>query len=302
MIEDANSKGFHVALTRLAHQKARQLSARAIKPNKMKESYLNYLAIYAVQYYLTCLNIEVSPGIDVIEQVLLSTSYLTLQSGEKIECIPILPDEHYLCISLEVQEDRIGYVAVKLNLELTEANILGFVKQAKNTQISLKQLQSIEYLPVHIEAVCSTPSSINLKQWIRGIFEQDWQSLENIFGQSYAVNFRHRSESVIERAKLVKIQTIDSAEHYVILSVAVMEETEEKLGIKINLSAGAYERYLPNDTRLTLLSPTGEKLYETIARLTDNWIELPYIKGKEKEEFEVVVALDTNHFSEKFIL
>jgi len=302
MIEDTNSKGFHVTLTRLAHQKARQLSARAVKRNKIKESYLNYLAIYAVQYYLTCLNIEVSPGIDVIEQVLLSTSYLTLQSGEKIECIPILPDEHYLCISLEVQEERIGYVAVGLNLELTEANILGFVKQAKNTQISLKQLQSIEYLPGHIEAACSAPFAINLKQWIKGIFEQDWQSLENIFGQSYVVNFRHRSESVIQRAKLVKIQTIDSAEHYVILSVAVMEETQEKLGIKINLSAGAYERYLPNDTRLTLLSPAGERLSETIARLTDNWIELPYIKGKEKEEFEVVVALDTNYFSEKFIL
>ena len=189
-----------------------------------------------------------------------------------------------------------------LNLELTEANILGFVKQAKNTQISLKQLQSIEYLPGHIEAACSAPFAINLKQWIKGIFEQDWQSLENIFGQSYVVNFRHRSESVIQRAKLVKIQTIDSAERYLILSVAVMEETEEKLGIKINLSAGAYERYLPNDTRLTLLSPAGERLSETIARLTDNWIELPYIKGKEKEEFVVVVALDTNYFSEKFIL
>ena len=69
----------------------------------------------------------------------------------------------------EVWLNRIGYVAVLLNRKLTEAQLLGFVREVETEQLPLEQLQPLENL---LNCLSQIQPVVKLPQWIKPIFRR----------------------------------------------------------------------------------------------------------------------------------
>ena len=88
----------------------------------------------------------------------------------------------------------------------------------------------------------------------------------------------------------------------VALLVNITEETEDKLGILIQLHPTGGERYLLPELKLTLLSKAGETLQEVTSRGQDNYIQMKPFKGKTGKRFCVKVSWEDFSISENFEL
>ena len=77
----------------------------------------------------------------------LAVADLVVRGKGKVECCPVMPGEDFIEITEEVLSDRIGYVFVEINAEMSEGKVLGFVEKANETKFSLLTLISLDYLP-----------------------------------------------------------------------------------------------------------------------------------------------------------
>lgn len=132
------------------------LATKYHKINQGKKIYLNALAIYAVKNYLKWQNYEVnitnSDFGNVILRSRLDIADLFIESIGKLECRFIWSEEDSIIIPSEAIEDRIGYIAVRLNDELNEASLLGFYPSQNNILdfISIDDLQSLDEFIDHL--------------------------------------------------------------------------------------------------------------------------------------------------------
>lgn len=145
---------FSLILPPSAYKRAKELQEQyQFQPEKSEQVYLNALAVWSVNYYCDCMGIEThledSDSFDLLyTQTLLDTAYLELPDLGKIECRPVLPTEETCYIPAETWEDRIGYLAVKINKDAKKAVILGFyppIHQAEmDENIPLSDFQSLD--------------------------------------------------------------------------------------------------------------------------------------------------------------
>ncbi len=79
----------------------------------------------------------------------------------------------------EVWGDRLGYVVVQLDEPYLEGIVLGFVPQVSVTELPLSYLQPLDAL---IDCLIPEPTPIwqSLSQWLKGIFEPDWEQLAEL--------------------------------------------------------------------------------------------------------------------------
>ncbi|MCU0536119.1 MAG: DUF1822 family protein [Hydrococcus sp. Prado102] len=338
---------FTVSLTRLAHQVARRIAQQQSQPQKSQQVYLDRLTIYAVNYYLQCLGIETEERASLVGlqthndteilkssvvQTLSNSAALEVKKKGRIECLTVLPNHQFCYISSEVWSNRIGYVAVSLNRELTEAKLLGFVREVKTEKFPLAQLQPLENL---LDCLSQIQPVVLLQQWFEQKFEAGWQSLGNLLtraenslptsSENFTYSFRHRSSlnkpDTIERAKAIALANsleesdrkispsqeakliengIKIKKQSLILLIAITPENESKTGIQIQLHATPEEKYLPSNVHLELLSPLGETVRTVISHAYDNWIQLPYLKCLRDETFSIRITLDNVRVSETF--
>ncbi len=138
-----------VALTPGAHHYARQFWQQQRHPAKAKQVYLNTLAVWAVQRYLQSQGIlcdrDASASWDPIQQTLADIASLDLPGWGTLECRPVLPEATVCTVPPEVWGDRQGYLAIRLNRELTEARLLGWAPVA-NGDLPLAELQPLAAL------------------------------------------------------------------------------------------------------------------------------------------------------------
>ncbi|MCF4970676.1 DUF1822 family protein [Nostoc sp. CMAA1605] len=147
---------FSVTLSNKAHAIAQEYSQGITNPEKRQQIYLNTLAVYTVEHYLQCMGFETdwfsSDSQNYLTIQLMNVADLAVKNIGKIECRPVLPKAEICEIPPEVSEDRIGYVAVQFNAELTEATILGFTPQAQ-AETTLNQLQTLEDFLLYLSEI-----------------------------------------------------------------------------------------------------------------------------------------------------
>lgn len=145
-------------------------------------------------------------------------------------------------------------------------------------------------------------SRTKLSQWLEGIFEPGWLSVEALLGSEANLAWSTRIRAEGERGgKLIDLG-MQLGEHTVAMLVTVKPEESEKLGIQIQLSPIRGERYLPPNTQLALYSKSGKMLQSTESRSQDNYIQLKPFKGKEGIEFSVEVSIEDVSVREYFEL
>ncbi|MBF2066954.1 MAG: DUF1822 family protein [Calothrix sp. C42_A2020_038] len=191
-----------IPLASEAHSLAQVYSKQHNRPEKVKQVYLNTLAIYAVEHYFRRQGFvpdwEGSDSRKVIVQKFLDIADLNIQNLGKFECRPILPGADILEIPCEAWDERLGYIAVQLTQSLQEAILIGFVPHVVEPGIiPLSQLRAFAELPRYLSQiqnknVDALPKLVYLENWLNNIFDSSWQTVEEFFStKTYNIAFRN---------------------------------------------------------------------------------------------------------------
>lgn len=298
-----------------AHALAKQYWNQQSNSNKAKQAYLNTLAIYAVNFYLNCMGIKTNwdTSCNSIRQILADVADLEIPNVGLLDCRPVLPKMQAIAIPPEAWSDRIGYVVVQLDESLRMATLLGFSETAGTGELSVNQLRSLEDLLAHLTAktskskISNLTSKIQLSQWLENMFEAGWQSIETILGseqQNLAFSFRSNSNSIessIKRAKLIDLG-LQLENQSLALLLAITPETEQKVGILVQVHPMEGETYLPPNLKLSMLSESGEILQEVVSRSVDNYIQLKRFRGLPGEVFAIQLTFGEASVTEDFVI
>ena len=137
---------FSVPITRDWYQVAKTFSREQHEPGKAQDVYLNTLAVYAVNFYLQCLEVETEPASDSSNPALGSLMNVMVKDWGKLECRPVLPGDQVCDIPPESRQDRVGYVVVEINQSSNQAKLLGFAKTALEGSLEISKIDSLEQL------------------------------------------------------------------------------------------------------------------------------------------------------------
>lgn len=148
-----------IQLTKKAHNDAHKFASKQANSQKVKQVYLNTLAVYAVQDFLNWLGIETDLNAGdswhSVIRCFQDVADLVIPNLGKLECRPVLPGQTVISLPPEVTEDRIAYIGVQFQEQLNEVQLLGFYPtidpQAPLEEIEIANLQPIETLIDYID-------------------------------------------------------------------------------------------------------------------------------------------------------
>lgn len=308
---------FTMPLTLKAHQIANQFRQQQVNTQKGKQVYLNTLAVQVVSDYLNWFaiktDLEASDSWNPVIQSLADTADLIVQGKGKVECRPVLPGEEFCQVPLEVLSDRIGYIAVLFNRELTEATILGFVPAVTTSEIPLSQLRSLDELLEHLDSLSPSPgkTKVQLSQWLQNVFVAGWQSIDAFLESQSStlaygdvrsgVNTRDQEDTSIKGIKLIDLG-MQLREQTLALVVSLIPQIDDKVAIQVTMRPNRVsgQIYLPPNLKLALLSQKGETLHEVESRSQDDSIQLKQFKCPVGKIFTIQVALNDVKITEDF--
>jgi hypothetical protein len=310
-------------ITQAAHKIARQFSQQQPTQEKAQQVRWNTLAVCAVNDYLQMMgiptNLTTSDSWNPFVRLLGNVADLEVIGLGRLECRAIKANEQTCYVPPEVWEDRIGYVVVRLDEMLGEANVLGFTKQAAIEHLHISQLQPLENLLSYLsqlsiaKSVPSDTTLVKLSQWLHNVSEASWQTVESLFssaGSGMALSFRRvegfgnndsdQMEDRLRRAKLIDLG-MQLSGHSVALVVELRPESHQKTGILLQVHPTESQMYLPPLLQLIVLDESGEIFLEAKSRHVDNYIQLQF-SGTAGEKFSVKVALGDVSFIENFAI
>ncbi|BAY25378.1 hypothetical protein NIES2100_51840 [Calothrix sp. NIES-2100] len=306
-------------IAQLARKTAFMFANQQPTPEKAKQVILNTLAVWVVNEYLQMMEIATeltaSDSWNPVIRLCADVADLAIPSLGRLECRPVDNYAHTCFVPPETWEERIGYVVVQIDESLQEAKLLGFVPSVTTEELPLSQLQSPEAFIDHLGKLRQSPTStsVNLRQWLTGIFESGWQSIEALQNsQEAGLAYAFRSAELFEqqapnkphsgtrRAKLLDLG-IQIADKPLMLIVDISPQTDEKTSIRLQLHPTGNQIYLPQGVQLTVLDDSGSVFLEAQARSADNYIQLQ-LRGDAGEIFSVRVAFNDISITEQFVI
>lgn len=311
--EPIESLTFTVPLGLEFHRLAQQFAKQQSDRNKVKQVYLNTLAVAAVDFYLQCMGWETnwsgSSSYQPLWQSLMDIADLEIPNLGRLECRPVLPDTLLVNIPPEVWSERIGYVAVQLDQELQQGTLLGFSRTVPESgELLTRELLSLKDLLSYLHQISQfapRTKRVNLNQWFKNLFEGGWKSLETLLpGEQEPLPLGLRNVSAIVQSSAKGVKLIDlglQLESQVLaLLVAIAPETDEKLGILVQVHPTGRENYLPPNISVVLLSDSGVVLQSVESRSQDNYIQLKRFRVNPGECFSIQVAYGDVNVTETF--
>ena len=315
------SRHLSVPLGKDAHRLALQFAAEQATADKGKQVYLNTLAVYAVHSYLKWLPVETTltqgdswhPGLRAIFDV----ADLVLPNIGKLECRPVLPGEVAFTLPPEVTTDRIGYIAVQFNRQLDSVQLLGFapanMSSEQTEKIQVAELQSIDALIdnihqqsiKHVQNPAVKPETllVNLRQWLEGIFNEDWQPAGLVLASNLRSTTRRGLDAEpcsVSRAKVIDLGRQLPPQALVLL-VQLTHTATEVVDIRLRLYPGDDSVHLPPNLQLIVLDEAGTACLEAQSRSADDWMQLEF-SCQDEERFKVTVVLGEISITEQFVV
>ena len=308
---------FSVPLTADSHQTAQAFYQQHPDPQKAKQVYLNTLSVQAVNFYLKCLEFETDlaqgESWNPILQVLADIADLWVKGLGRLECRPVLPDMKVCTVPPETWSDRIGYVFVQFNPNLTEATILGFAPKVETDALPLEQLQSLDRFPDYLNQLTPTPSSerpVVLQRWLENLIEGGWEGVESLMeelrSQQPVFNFRiplsridsiAPSEAGVKQGKFLALG--EAPDHQVLFLVGIAPaQMPPEFNITVELYPTGNQSYLPRSLQLTLIDQTGSPVLQAEGRDSEG-LEFQF-RGEPGERFSVKVSLNQLNLIETF--
>ncbi len=314
-MENLEEGQLSVPLNPEAHSLALEFAKEQRNPKKGKKVYLNTLAIYAVHSFLKWLQIESdltqgeswNPAL----RALFDVADLVLPGLGKLECRPILPEENDCLLPIEVTDDRIGYVGVKMAENLQEVYLVGFIPEIDSLEpperLAIPDFQPIEALAEKIRFLQSATSSasttgqeqtVDLRRWFENIFEAGWQPVEALLGRrsgDFASAMRSAPSEIsaptIKRAYLIEFSSGVIAEEVILVVVLGPPQKGPEIKVTVEVHAIGIENCLPSQLHIALLDQEQIPVMTPEVRSNDNNIKFDFT-ALPGERFSVMLALE----------
>ena len=303
-----------VVLDQVAHQSAAKFAAQQTTPSKGRRVYLNTLAVYAVQRYLSCvcqLEIDLNQGDSWQPELhcIMDVADLVIPNVGKIECRPVLPNSTQMLFPPEAIENRVGYVAVQFREDLSSVDLLGFMPNADGESVEINQIQPLDDLLdlIYVTRI-SNIRELLLKEWKNG-----WEPIDSFVftGSTKTTNQREfalrniptdKSYDSIQDFTAGKVINLKAqmANIPLLLLIGLKNEPDGRVNVKTRLHSAGEERTLPANLRLILQGDDGTCLSEVYYSEAMDFIQLKSFKVQHGTEFKLQVALDENSFTESF--
>ncbi|WP_159786238.1 DUF1822 family protein [Sodalinema gerasimenkoae] len=313
-----NELTFNVPITQTMRLRATEVSQYQDKPDKSEQVYRNVLAVLAVYYYCQCMGIETRLESSYVWnpawQVLANSADLELANLGRVECCPVAANAHSVTIAQEAQSNKIGYIAVTLDEASHEAILLGFCERlrGKGEQFSLQDWDDLEAFlskveDLELQSSPDPPHLTQLTQWVRGLVNEGWESLENlVLGQNLTPGWAVRGpvssmendrSSAIRRGKLLHFEGMDEA---IALLISLDSEISEEMDISVEIQSLDRRSELPFNLEISILDEEGHSVMQALAKSSEH-IKLNF-SGQPQEKFGVKVALGSVSFLENFVI
>jgi Protein of unknown function (DUF1822) len=315
---------FKVPLTSTFHQIAEELRKQQRFPERAKQVYLNTLSVLAVDSYLQCMGIETdlaaSNSQNPIMIILSDTADLIIKNIGKLECRTLLPNQEFVHIPLEAQEDRIGYIVVQMNESLREATLLGFVKELETEDLPINQLQSLEDFLEHIETLSqvTVTQSVGLLETVADTLQQifntldsSWQTMESLLGiepPKMVEGYRQLQGSTIERpdkgfmrAKQIDLDSQLPSQQIALVVALMPADDPEEIDVLVEVRPTSLSNELPRDLQLMLLDQIGAIILYAQRKEHDHKIEFEF-SVKPRENFSIKLVLGDLSYVQEFLI
>lgn len=311
------SSSLTVPISPAAHEIARQFALEQADVPTGKRVYLNTLAVWVVQRYLAWLQIDTD--VDASQswqpqfQALFDVADLVLPNLGRLECRPVLPGEEEIGLPLGRVGDRIGYVAIRFNDALQEAELLGFVAATEVDEDAeklplhvlqpldslLDRLADLEARAETVDHSAATTTLVHLSRWLQHSFETGWQAVEDLFGASTpALAFRR---SATRRAKRFSLEQAGTQPASLALVVSLTGDRPDQVCIHLYLCPVEPTVHLPSQLQLRVLNDAGEVFRQITAGAADTFVQYEFT-AQVGEHFSVEVISGTAQMIQSFSL
>ncbi|MBW4511675.1 MAG: DUF1822 family protein [Scytonematopsis contorta HA4267-MV1] len=143
-------------------------------------------------------------------------------------------------------------------------------------------------------------NTTKLSWWLQDIFDESWLTIDELINPQANLAFSTRSIATgIRKGKLIDLE-VQLGNLTVALLVNIIESTDDKLGVLIQLHPTSGEKYLPANLKLSLISKAGKRLNEVSSRIQDNYIQLKPFRGEVGTVFSIEVSLGNIQVNESF--
>jgi Protein of unknown function (DUF1822) len=165
-------------------------------------------------------------------------------------------------------------------------------------------------IPLPISSVCAKSEAIVVPQfresktklswWLQNIFDESWLTIEEVINPPVNLVFNTRNVAAgIRRGKLIDLE-VQLGNQTVALLVNIIEGTDDKLGVLVQLHPTGGAKHLPANIKLSLFSKTGKILNEVSSRIQDNYIQLKPFRGEVGTSFSIEVRVGDIKARESF--
>lgn len=315
---------FHQPIPLRARQQAQTFAARHVRPDKVRQVYLNTLAVQAVADYLRYFGIPVDlatndswqPAL----QVLGNVADLCVRGWGRLECRPVLPSATTLDVPPEARGDRAGYIAVQFDRDLRSATLLGFLPSLEGEVIPLTDLHPLDELLIQLSQPRSVPAAATLARlsaWLQDKATAGWQQLEELAlpPLTPALSFRSCSaprtngKGTLLRAQRAKVLQLSRAGDQVALALSIaplgngavsQPLAAREFDISVDVCPLLPATHLPADLSVQILDAAEVVVMHASARGTPA-VSLEF-SGEAEEVFSVRLLLGDVAVTEAFAI
>lgn len=140
-----------------------------------------------------------------------------------------------------------------------------------------------------------------LSQWFQNTIIEGWQTLESLLGNEPSPAYSFRQTAELSSPAIQRVKVLELGEHTLWLSVALEQEEDDRLSIRVQLRSAERDAILPTGLSLTMLSSSGDVVQSIKAREQDNVIQLRRFRCSSGTEFSLQIALEPIQLTENFM-
>ncbi|NEQ65477.1 MAG: DUF1822 family protein [Symploca sp. SIO2D2] len=271
-------------------------------PSKAQQIYFNTLAVCSVNNYLKILGIPTDLSVgnswNPVVRLAEDTADLRVTGLGDLECRPVKPGDLTCHIPQEAWFDRIGYVAVEIDEDCTQATILGFSPTAGISELPLQQLRSLKDFPAYLNQLQPV---VKLSQWFEEVVEAVWQTLEAILTTEPtepALSFRDATGVSVERCKQIELEEYNQS---VVMVITLIQVSEPEIDIMVGVYPKPEQIYLPPNLQVMLLDEEENTIMNIQGQRENKNMQLEF-SGEPGDCFSIKVVVDEFSVTEDFII
>ncbi len=307
----SESRQWQTYLSALAVQSFEQWLSDRLPNQRVERAEIGTVSYLKIGEFKLCI-ITVEHCLDEVVSVPQDAFASGTQTSDFYAVLEVLEEEEQVIIRGFLHCDQINYYWSLLNLPALEDGCYQlplslFDAEPHHLLLYCRYLAPVAVVlaAAKVEADVSgylKESRTKLTQWLQGIFDETWFSIDAMLDPEVNLSLNTRSVDLgLEKGKLIDLQMQMGSQSLALL-VSIAREKQAQLGVSIQLHPTRGNKYLPPNLKLILLSKAGKTLQEVTSRSHDNYIQLKSFKGEAGKYFSIEVSLENISIKEDFEL